>query len=258
LTQRKVFAAGIHQAGTQNSIPLPTDSGRGNWWDDRPPPPPPTYSCYRGWDSSHYDQVMGTLMQKPLHADLHPTVSCMPSPTPLPPPARRSAAPDKFPACCCKRPCARLRVTCLEGLKVIFCRTHVPLRARNASCARAIAPAYRRPTTKRSGVSRCSSPKSGLCHSPPSPSHARMSVGYPSTLTARRFSKTFKPASVFFPRALLSGHTSTTACQTCLPRSTALMIIARARCTCTDASGPIIVAGVPQRIPLSPASPASA
>lgn len=53
---------------------MPTDSGRGYWWDDRPPPPPPTYSCYRGWDSSHYDQVMGTFMKKPLRADLHPTL----------------------------------------------------------------------------------------------------------------------------------------------------------------------------------------
>ena len=43
------------------------------WWDKRPPPPPPVYSCYRGWDSSHYDRVMGAFMLKPLHADRHAT-----------------------------------------------------------------------------------------------------------------------------------------------------------------------------------------
>ena len=63
---------GVWQTGALNQ--RPTSSGQAYWWDDRPPPPPPTFSCYRGWDSSHYDQVMSTWMQKPLHADLHPTV----------------------------------------------------------------------------------------------------------------------------------------------------------------------------------------
>jgi len=55
--------------------PIPTSSNNPYWWDVRPPPPPPTYSCYRGWDSSHYDSVMGAFLQKPLHDDLHPTVT---------------------------------------------------------------------------------------------------------------------------------------------------------------------------------------
>jgi len=60
-------------AGLVNSL-IPQSSGQAYWWDNRPPPPPPIYSCYRGWDSSHYDQVMGTFMQKPLHADLRSTM----------------------------------------------------------------------------------------------------------------------------------------------------------------------------------------